>query len=144
VTRPVGTDLAPRRAATISASVLARGTMRSDDGPGNAVVTYGPWRDVVRKVAGKCLACGILDHGFARVRCTTCAHEYLLAFWCKGRCFCPSCHAKRLAFWTLWLEGTLLAPVPHRQVVLTIPKRRRPASTGARCWATWRASPPGP
>jgi len=35
----------------------------------------------------------------------------------------PHCHAKRLAIWTHWLDTTLLAPVPHRQVVLTIPKR---------------------
>lgn len=39
---------------------------------------------------------------------------------------CPSCHAKRLARWSLWLEETLLAPVPHRQVVLAVPKRLRP------------------
>jgi hypothetical protein len=32
---------------------------------------------------------------------------------------------KRLAIWTQWLDSTLLAPVPHRQVVLTIPKRLR-------------------
>ena len=88
--------------------------------------TYGAWRGVVREVADKFLACGILDHGFARVRCTACTHEYLLAFSCKGRYFCPSCHAKRLTLWTLWLEDTLLAPMPHRQVVLTIPKRLRP------------------
>ena len=86
---------------------------------------YGPWRAVVGEVADKFLACGILDHGFARVRCGACAEEYLLAFSCKARYFCPSCHAKRLALWTLWLEETLLAPVPHRQVVLTIPKRLR-------------------
>ena len=35
------------------------------------------------------------------------------------------CHAKRLAIRTQWLDTTLLAPVPHRQVVLTIPKRLR-------------------
>jgi hypothetical protein len=86
---------------------------------------YGPWRSVVAQVAEKFLACGILDHGFARIRCTACAHEYLLAFSCKCRYFCPSCHAKRLAIWTQWLDTTLLAPVPHRQVVLTIPKRLR-------------------
>jgi hypothetical protein len=63
---------------------------------------YGEWRPVVREVAEKFLACGILDHYF-----------------------CPSCHAKRLALWTLWLEESLLAPVPHRQVVLTLPKRLR-------------------
>ena len=86
---------------------------------------YGPWRPVVARVAEKFLACGVLDHGFARIRCDDCAHEYLLAFSCKCRYFCPSCHAKRLAIWTQWLDTTLLAPVPHRQVVFTIPKRLR-------------------
>ena len=37
-----------------------------------------------------------------------------------------SCHAKRLALWGIWLEETLLADVPHRQVVLSVPKRIRP------------------
>ena len=87
---------------------------------------YGPWRPVVAEVADTFLACGILEHGFAHIRCDDCAHEYLLAFSCKGRYFCPSCHAKRLAIWTQWLDTTLRAPVPHRQVVLTIPKRLRP------------------
>jgi hypothetical protein len=96
--------------------------------------TYGDWRPVVREVADKFLACGVLEHGFARVRCDACAHEYLLAFSCKARYFCPSCHAKRLALWTLWLEESLLAPsVPHRQVVLTIPKRLR-------AWCLYRRS----
>jgi len=58
---------------------------------------YGPWRPVVGQVANKFLACGILEHGFARVRCDACAHQYLLAFSCQCRYFCPSCHAKRLA-----------------------------------------------
>ena len=53
---------------------------------------YGPWRPVVAQVADKFLACGVLDHGFARIRCDDCAHEYLLAFSCKCRYFCPSCH----------------------------------------------------
>lgn len=86
---------------------------------------YGPWRPVVGDVADRFLACGVLEHGFARIRCDACTHEYLLAFSCKCRYFCPSCHAKRLAIWTQWLDTTLLAPVPHRQVVLTIPKRLR-------------------
>ncbi len=88
----------------------------------------------MRELAEKFLECGILDHGFARVRCDGCAHEYLLAFSCKGRYFCPSCHAKRLSLWTLWLDGTLLEKsVPHRQVVLTIPKRLR-------TWCRYRRS----
>jgi hypothetical protein len=86
---------------------------------------HGPWRTVVAQVADKFLACGVLEHGFARIRCDACTHEYLLAFSCNCRYYCPSCHAKRLAIWTQWLDTTLLAPVPHRQVVLTIPKRLR-------------------
>jgi len=80
---------------------------------------------VVAQVADRFLACGVLDHGFARIRCDACTLDYLLAFSCTCRYFCPSCHAKRLAIWTQWLDTTLLAPVPHRQVVLTIPKRLR-------------------
>jgi len=86
---------------------------------------YGPWRAVVAQVARKFRACGVLEHGFARIRCGACAHEDLLAFSCRCRCFCPSCLAKRFAIWTHWLDTMLLAPVPHRQVVLTIPKRLR-------------------
>ena len=44
---------------------------------------------------------------------------------CKGRHVCPSCHARRLAEWSLWLDERLLAPVAHRQIVLTVPKRLR-------------------
>jgi hypothetical protein len=87
--------------------------------------TGGAWRAVIPKVVDQFLACGLLDHGFARIRCDACTHEYLLAFSCKARYFCPSCHAKRIAQWSQWLDETLLAPVPHRQVVLTIPKRLR-------------------
>ena len=55
---------------------------------------YGPWRPVVAQVADQFLACGVLEHGFARIRCDDCAHEYLLAFSCKCRYFCPSCAAQ--------------------------------------------------
>ena len=77
--------------------------------------THGEWRAVIPKVVDQFLACGVLEHGFARIRCDTCAHEYLLAFSCKDRYFCPSCHAKRIAQWSLWLDDTLLVPVPHRR-----------------------------
>ena len=40
---------------------------------------YGPWRPVVAQVADTFLACGVLDDGFARIRCDDCAHDYLLA-----------------------------------------------------------------
>jgi hypothetical protein len=38
------------------------------------------------------LRCGILAHGFARIRCDDCAAERLVAFSCKGRGVCPSCN----------------------------------------------------
>lgn len=44
----------------------------------------------------KYLDCGDLHMGFARVRCEEYCHEYLLAFSCKRRQFCPSCHQKRV------------------------------------------------
>jgi hypothetical protein len=82
---------------------------------------YGAWRPVVTQVADRFL----LNHVFARIRCDACAHEYLLAFSGTCRYLCPSCHAKRLAILTQWLDTTLLAPVPHREVVRTIAKRLR-------------------
>jgi hypothetical protein len=39
------------------------------------------------------LTCGVLAHGFARLRCADCAFERLVPFSCKGRGFCPSCGA---------------------------------------------------
>lgn len=51
---------------------------------------YGFYRPVIGRVVEKFLGCGGLTKGFARVRCDSCRHEYLLAFSCKGRYFCPS------------------------------------------------------
>ena len=42
------------------------------------------------------LECGILAHGFLRLRCAECAHEKLVAFSCKRRGICPSCGARRM------------------------------------------------
>jgi hypothetical protein len=57
---------------------------------------YGFLRPIIPEVVDKFLDCGDLEHGFARVRCDHCHHEYLLAFSCKGRWFCPSCHQKKV------------------------------------------------
>jgi hypothetical protein len=86
----------------------------------------GRWRSVTDEVVGKFLDCGVLEAGFARVRCPNCRAEYVVGFSCKGRYFCPSCHAKRLVSWAAWLESDVLAPVPHRQFVFSLPKRLRP------------------
>ena len=42
------------------------------------------------------LKCGLLEHGFLRVRCESCHHEKRVAFSCKERGFCPSCGARRM------------------------------------------------
>lgn len=44
---------------------------------------------------------------------------------CKQRCTCPSCHQKRALLTAIRVAQEVCAPVPHRQVVLTIPKRLR-------------------
>jgi ribosomal protein S27E len=83
---------------------------------------YGFYCPYVKQVIYRYLDCGILHHGFARVRCEDCGHEYLLAFSCKRRHFCPSCHQKRVGEFGEWLCREVLKAVPHRHVVLSIPK----------------------
>ena len=72
------------------------------------------------------LRCGILAHGLARVRCTDCGHDRLLAFSCKGRGVCPSCNARRVAEVAAHLTDEVIPHLPVRQWVLSVPKRLRP------------------
>jgi NAD-dependent SIR2 family protein deacetylase len=66
-------------------------------------------------------------HGqVARVRCDHCQHEYLLAFSCKGRWFCPSCHQKEVQLFGALLTEAILFPVPHRHFTFGIHKMLRP------------------
>jgi len=46
----------------------------------------------------------------------------LLAFSCKRRHFCPSCHAKRVAAFGEFACSNVLKNVPHRHFVFSIPK----------------------
>ena len=78
-------------------------------------------RPVIKEVVEKFLDCGNLEQGFARVRCPDCAHEYLLAFSCRGRWFCPSCHQKKVLLFGEFVTGRVLATVPHRHHVFTMP-----------------------
>jgi hypothetical protein len=73
---------------------------------------YGAWR-------------GVVEHGFARVRCDACRREFRVALSCKRRGFCPSCHSRRAVLWAEWLSSEVLAAVPHHQWVFTVPKRLR-------------------
>jgi len=83
---------------------------------------YGFWRPYVGDVIRRFLDCGVLYNGFARMRCEKCGHEYLLAFSCKRRHFCPSCHQKRVVEFGEWLCGHVIKAVPHRHLVFGIPK----------------------
>lgn len=78
------------------------------------------------RVIERFLECGDPHYGFARIYCPGCRHDYLLAFSCKARYFCPSCHQKRVLAYGDWVEENVLAPVPHRQYVFTVPKILRP------------------
>ena len=86
----------------------------------------GPLRPVIPQVVHKFLECGNLDRGFARIRCDHCRKEYLLAFSCKSRWFCPTCHQKNVQTTAAFLTARVFAPVPHRHYVLAIPKMLRP------------------
>jgi hypothetical protein len=71
------------------------------------------------------LRCGFLAGGFARFRCDACRTERLVAFWCKGRGFCPSCGGRRMVERAAHLVDHVLPDVPVRQWVLTLPHRLR-------------------
>jgi|SRR5712691_644340 len=71
------------------------------------------------------LTCGVLAHGFARLRCDVCAVERLVPFSCKGRGFCPSCGGRRMTEAAARLVEDVLPRVPARQWVLSLPHRLR-------------------
>lgn len=61
--------------------------------PGLHIYHYAPYEaDGLERF----LACGDLHHGFARLYCDQCGRDYLLAYSCKTRYFCPSCHQQRI------------------------------------------------
>ena len=64
------------------------------------------------------LECGVLAHGFLRLRCGDCGHDKLVAFSCKRRGFCPSCGARRMAQTAAHLVDHVIPHVPVRQWVL--------------------------
>jgi ribosomal protein S27E len=67
------------------------------------------------------LKCGLLEHGFLRVKCDGCRHEHLVAFSCKRRGFCPSCGARRMVESAAHLVDHVFPEAPVRQFVLTFP-----------------------
>jgi len=86
---------------------------------------YGFWRPVVRHVVEQFLDCGDLRCGFARLWCPTCRKDLLLPYSCRRRCFCPSCCQKRALLFAEHVDKEVLADLPVRQYVITIPKMLR-------------------
>jgi len=64
---------------------------------------------------GAFLECGILVHGFLRLRCGKCGHNKLLAFSCKRRGFCPSCGVRKMSRTVAHLMAHGILRVPVRQ-----------------------------
>ena len=77
-----------------------------------------------REVRGY-LRCGVLRHGFVRVRCGACDEEVLVGFSCKGRGYCPSCNAKKAALTGKHVVEAVLPPAPYRQWTVSLPFRLR-------------------
>ena len=94
----------------------------------------GARRALEAQVAGRFIECGDPHYGFARVYCNACGHDYPLTYSCKTKYFSPSCHQKRVLLYCDWVEANVLAPVPHRQYVFTVPKLLRPAFGRHRAW----------
>jgi Transposase zinc-binding domain len=68
------------------------------------------------------LACGIIEHGALRVRCEHCGYNRLVAFSCKSRSgLCASCAAKRMLDIATHLCHQVIANIPVRQWVITVP-----------------------
>ena len=77
--------------------------------------------DFVKDEFDAFLECGILAHGFLRLRCADCSHEKLAAFSCKRRGFYPSCGGRRMAQTAAHLVDHVIPNVPVRQWVLSVP-----------------------
>ncbi len=68
------------------------------------------------------LDCGDFHAGFTRLHCPNCGHKFLVAFTCKQRVLCASCHQRRTLIEGALIADEISAPVPHRHLVLTLPR----------------------
>ncbi len=123
--RTVLHELVARHAQTMLAE------LRDADPDGGGLPRY-----VERELAAY-LRCGILAHGFCRVRCQTCRDEIVVAFSCKSRGICPSCTARRMADTAAHLVTRVLPRAPFRQWVFTVPKPLRLRLARDPAWARW-------
>ena len=67
------------------------------------------------------LKCGILAHGFVRLKCDSCDENRIVPLSCKRRGFCPSCCGRRMNEGSAFLVDNVFPRVPIRQWVLSFP-----------------------
>ncbi len=65
--------------------------------------------------------CGILQHGFVRLKCSKCELERVTAYSCKTRGVCFSCNARRMDQTAERIEEEVWPQVNARQWVLSFP-----------------------
>ena len=92
---------------------------------------------IVIKEFEKYLRCGILAHGFGRLQCNQCHTDRLVAFSCKGRGWCPSCGARKMAETAALLVDSRIPLVPTRQFVVTFPMQLRLWLAKSKSLAAW-------
>ena len=126
--RTVLHELVSRHAQTMFAE------LRDADPDGRGLPRY-----VERELAAY-LRCGVLAHGFARVRCSACGDEIVVAFSCKRRGICSSCTSWRMADTAAHLVDRVLPRAPYRQWVLTVPKPLRLVLARDPAWRAGSAS----
>ena len=93
--------------------------------PDTFEATHGFFRPVVEDAVNQFIDCGDLRKGFAVAQCGECGERFLVAFSCKRRYLCPSCHQKKVLLFGDFIMNDVVFPVPHRQHVFTIPKMLR-------------------
>jgi hypothetical protein len=118
----------PRKFLTVVVDQESRRVVWAAEGQSAKTLTQffhllGPAR--CENIQAVSIDCGNLKNGFARIRCPFCKNEYLLAFSCKRRGFCPSCSAKRSVLWGEFVREKVLADCLHRHLVFSIPKMFR-------------------
>ena len=108
-----GVNLVP----PLLSDALADAAERSEHGFG--------YSGFIEETFNRYLKCGLLCHGFVRVRCNDCGFDRLVAFSCKARSLCPSCSARRMHDTAAHLVDRVLPHVPYRQWVMSFPKYLR-------------------
>jgi hypothetical protein len=76
----------------------------------------------VEKEFEEYLKCGVLAHGFVRVRCERCGEEKIVGFSCKRRGgICSSCNGRKMNEAAALLVDHVIPKVAIRQWVVTVP-----------------------